>query len=57
MEVSLTINSPPCAFSKVAKEKGIAMVIQSNPNAQIVLYAQADSEITAEVVKAFDKEK
>ena len=44
-------------IEKVAKEKGIAMVIQSNPNAQIVLYAQADSEITEEVVKAFDKEK
>ncbi len=44
-------------IEKIAKEKSLNMVIQSNQNAQIVLYASADSEITDEVVKAFDKEK
>lgn len=41
----------------IAKEKSLNMVIQSNPNAQIVLYASPDSDITEEVIKAFDKTK
>lgn len=44
-------------IGKIAKEKSLSMVIQSNQNAQIVLYASPESEITEEVVKAFDKEK
>lgn len=44
-------------IEKLAKEKGISMVIQSNQNAQIVLYASAESDLTEELVKAFDKEK
>ncbi|MBC7467550.1 MAG: OmpH family outer membrane protein [Bdellovibrio sp.] len=41
----------------LAKEKGLSMVIQSNQNAQIVLFATPESDITEDVVKAFDKEK
>ena len=44
-------------IEKIAKERSITMVIQSNQNAQIVLYATPESEITDDVVKAFDKEK
>ncbi|MEQ1723507.1 MAG: OmpH family outer membrane protein, partial [Pseudobdellovibrio sp.] len=44
-------------IEKLAKEKGISMVIQSNQNAQIVLYASSDSDLTDELVKAVDKEK
>jgi outer membrane protein len=44
-------------IEKIAKEKGISMVIQSNQNAQIVLYATPESDITDDVVKSFDKEK
>jgi outer membrane protein len=44
-------------IEKIAKEKGISMVIQSNQNAQIVLYASSDSDLTDELVKAVDKEK
>lgn len=44
-------------IERLAKEKGISMVIQSNQNAQIVLYASADSDLTDDLVKAFDKEK
>lgn len=44
-------------IERLAKEKGISMVIQSNQNAQIVLYASADSDLTEDLVKAFDKEK
>lgn len=44
-------------IEKIAKEKNLNMVIQSNPNAQIVLYADASSDVTDEVIKAFDKEK
>lgn len=44
-------------IERIAKEKSLSMVIQSNQNAQIVLYASPESEITEEVVKAFDKEK
>lgn len=44
-------------IEKISKEKGINMVLQSNPNAQIVLYATPDADITDEVVQAVDKEK
>ena len=44
-------------IEKIAKDKGLSLVIQSNQNAQIVLYSSADSNITDEVVTAFDKEK
>lgn len=42
---------------KLAKEKNMSMVIQSNQNAQIVLYASAESDLTDAVIKAFDSEK
>jgi outer membrane protein len=42
---------------KVAKEKGYSMVIQSNQNAQIVLFAQAELDITEMVIKSFNSEK
>ena len=41
----------------LAKDKGLSMVIQSNQNAQIVLFATPESDITEDVVKSFDKEK
>ncbi|MNK26216.1 Chaperone protein Skp precursor [compost metagenome] len=41
-------------ISKIAKDKGYSMVIE---NSQMVLYATADSDLTNEVVKAFEKEK
>lgn len=44
-------------IERLAKEKGVSMVIQSNQNAQIVLYASAESDLTDDLVKAFDKEK
>lgn len=44
-------------IEKIAKEKNLNMVIQSNPNAQIVLYATPDVDLTEEVVKTLDKEK
>ncbi len=44
-------------IEQLAKEKGIAMVIQSNQNAQIVLYAAGELDLTDDLVKAFDKEK
>lgn len=44
-------------IAQLAKEKGITMVIQSNQNAQIVLYAAAETDLTDDLVKAFDKEK
>jgi outer membrane protein len=44
-------------IEKLAKEKGVSMVIQSNQNAQIVLYASSESDLTDELVKAVDKEK
>lgn len=43
-------------IEKLAKTKGISMVIQSNQNAQIVLYALPELDITEDLVKAFDKE-
>ena len=44
-------------IERLAKEKGISMVIQSNQNAQIVLYASTETDLTDELVTAFDKEK
>lgn len=44
-------------IATLAKDKGLSMVIQSNQNAQIVLFATPESDITEDVVKAFDKEK
>jgi len=44
-------------IEKIAKEKGLSMVIQSNQNAQIVLYANAEADLTEDVIKTFDKEK
>lgn len=44
-------------IGNIAKDKGLTMVIQSNQNAQIVLYATPESDITEDVVKSFDKEK
>ena len=44
-------------IEKIAKDKGVSMVLQSNPNAQIVLYASDETDLTDEVVKAFDKDK
>lgn len=44
-------------IEKIAKDKGFTMVLQSNPNAQIVLYSTADSDLTEDVIKAVDKEK
>lgn len=44
-------------IEKVAKEKGVSMVIQSNPTAQIVLYSAAELDLTDELVTAFEKEK
>lgn len=41
-------------IAKIAKDKGLSMVIE---NSQMVLYATADSDITDDVVKAFEKEK
>lgn len=41
----------------VAKEKGLAMVIQSSQTTPVVVYATAEAEITDEVIKSFDKEK
>lgn len=44
-------------IEKLAKDKGVSMVIQSNQNAQIVLYAASELDLTDELVNAFDKEK
>lgn len=43
-------------IAKIAKDKGLSMVLQSNPNAQIVLFATDDADLTSEVVKALDKD-
>jgi outer membrane protein len=42
-------------IEKVAQEKGFSLVLERG--AQNVLYAQKDSDLTDEVVKAFEKEK
>ena len=44
-------------IDKIAKDKGFAMVIRSNQNEQIVLYAGSDYDLTDDVVKALEKEK
>lgn len=44
-------------IEKVSKEKGMSMVIQSNPSAQIVLYSLPEFDLTDTVIKAFDAEK
>lgn len=41
-------------IAKLAKEKGYTMVIE---NSQMVLYATAEADLTAEVIAAFEKEK
>lgn len=44
-------------IERLAKDKGISMVIQSNQNAQIVLYSSSELDLTEDLVKAFDKDK
>lgn len=44
-------------IEKIAKDKGFGLVIRSNQNEQIVLYAGAEYDLTEEVVKALEKEK
>lgn len=41
-------------IEKVAKEKGYSVVLE---NSAMVLYAAADSDLTAEVIKSYEKEK
>ncbi len=41
-------------IEKVAKEKGYSMILE---NSQMVLFATADSDLTGDVVKAYEKEK
>jgi len=41
----------------VAKSKGLSMVIQSSQTTPVVVYASAETDITEEVIKSFDKEK
>ena len=41
-------------IGKIAKDKGYSVVLE---NSQMVLYAAPDSDITNEVIQAFDKEK
>lgn len=43
-------------IEKLAKDKGVSMVIQSGAAAQIVLYSTSEADLTDELVKAFDKE-
>lgn len=42
------------SIAKLAKDKGFTMVIE---NSQMVLYATPESDLTDEVIKAFEKEK
>lgn len=44
-------------IEKIAKDKGFNMVIRSNQNDQIVLYADSATDLTDETVKALDKDK
>jgi outer membrane protein len=44
-------------IEKIAKDKGLAMVIRSNQNDQIVIYASSEYDLTDEVVAALEKEK
>lgn len=41
-------------IAKLAKDKGLTLVLE---NSQMVLFSTPDSDITEEVIKAFDKEK
>lgn len=41
-------------IEKVAKEKGYSLVLENN---QMVLFANADADLTEEVIKAYEKEK
>ena len=41
-------------IEKVAKDKGYSMVLE---NSQMVLYSNADSDLTDDVIKAYEKEK
>lgn len=41
-------------IEKVAKDKGYSMVLE---NSQMVLFANADADLTDEVIKAYEKEK
>ncbi|MBC7370450.1 MAG: OmpH family outer membrane protein [Bdellovibrionaceae bacterium] len=41
-------------IEKVAKEKGYSVVLE---NSAMVLFAAADSDLTAEVIKSYEKEK
>jgi outer membrane protein len=41
-------------IEKVAKEKGYTMVLE---NSQMVLFATPDADLTAEVIKSYEKEK
>ena len=41
-------------IGKIAKDKGFTMILE---NSQMVLYAVPESDLTEEVIKAFDKEK
>jgi outer membrane protein len=42
---------------KVAKDKGLSMVIQSSQTTPIVVYAANEVNLTNDVLTAFDKEK
>lgn len=42
------------AIAKLAKDKGYSLILE---NSQMVLFATAESDLTDEVVKAFEKEK
>ena len=42
------------AIAKLAKDKGYTLILE---NSQMVLFATAESDLTDEVVKAFEKEK
>lgn len=44
-------------IEKVAKDKGLQMVIQSSQATPIVVYAVSEVNITSDVLTAFDKEK
>ncbi|MBO9666928.1 MAG: OmpH family outer membrane protein [Bdellovibrio sp.] len=41
-------------IAKIAKDKGYTMILENN---QSVLFATADSDLTDEVIKAYEKEK
>lgn len=49
------IKKMQAVIEKVAKEKGFSMVLERQ--GQNVLFAQADADLTDDVIKAFEKEK